>query len=81
MLVPVACPVRDGRGLADPVEVDIRSGLPCASVITHPEPCEDRALLADAELERAQAVNVVVGTDTSAGPDCTTLPGSGEHGV
>lgn len=52
MLVPGAWTVQQGHDWAEIIEADIRQAVHYANVITHLEPLEDPASLADEELDR-----------------------------
>jgi cation diffusion facilitator family transporter len=52
VLVPGAWTVQRGHDLVEQLEADIRAAVPRASVITHLEPLEDPASLADEPLDR-----------------------------
>ncbi|MBL8384325.1 MAG: hypothetical protein JNM90_14700, partial [Burkholderiales bacterium] len=52
LLVPGAWTVQAGHAWAERVEQAIRAAMPHAHVITHLEPREDPASLADAALDR-----------------------------
>lgn len=52
VLVPGGWTVQEGHDLLERIEDDIRRAVPRSSVITHLEPLEDPASLADEELDR-----------------------------
>lgn len=52
LLVPGAWTVQRGHELAEKIEAEIREAVPRASVLTHLEPLEDPASLADIDIDR-----------------------------